>query len=100
MIESSPVPDAEEWAFHDYEGFGRLHEWQCLDSIAEMVEMYEQYGQGAVVAYCEHYDGWNESHFQESFVGEVNDYQWEKNAGWYGSSWSVCPSPATFAHSL
>ena len=80
VIASSPVPDAEEWAFHDYEGFGRLHEWQCLDSIAEMVEMYEQYGQGPVVAYCEHHDGWNEEHFTNSFVGEVNDYPWDKEA--------------------
>jgi antirestriction protein len=78
VIESSPVPDAEEWAFHDYEGFGRLHEWQCLDSIAEMVEMYEQYGQGPVVAYCEHHDGWNESHFTESYQGVCRNYEWDR----------------------
>ena len=45
-----------------------------------MVEMYEQYGQGPVVAYCEHHDGWNEEHFTNSFVGEVNDYPWDKEA--------------------
>ena len=71
VIASSPVPDAEEWAFHDYEGFGRLHEYQCLDSIAEMVEMYETYGQGPVMAYCDYHAEWSEEHFTFSIVGEV-----------------------------
>jgi len=77
VIESSPVPDAEEWAFHDYEGLGLLHEYQCLDSIAEMVEMYETYCQGPVVAYVSNHGEWNESHFRDSFIGEVEDYPWE-----------------------
>ena len=89
VLKSSPVPDAEEWAFHDHEGLGRLHEYQCLDSIAEMVEMYEQYGQGAVVAYCEHHDGWNESHFVESYQGIVGDYDFDRKC-WLLDSFYDC----------
>ena len=80
VIESSPVPDAEEWAFHDYEGMGRLEEYEDLDTIAETIAAYEEYEQGPVEAYISNHGEWNESHFQDSFVGEVNDYQWDIDA--------------------
>jgi len=38
MLEASPVRGAEEWAIHDYEGFGafNLHEYERLDTIARV----------------------------------------------------------------
>lgn len=40
MLEASPIEDAEEWAIHDYEGFGsiRLSEYAGLESVAELAE--------------------------------------------------------------
>lgn len=38
MLEASPMPNAEEWAIHDYEGFGAfdLHEYERLETIARV----------------------------------------------------------------
>ena len=46
MLESSPEPDAEEWAIHDFEGFGswKPGESESIDTIAEVAEMIEEHG--------------------------------------------------------
>jgi antirestriction protein len=38
MLNDSPSPGAEEWAIHDYEGFGLLHvhEFEALEDIAKV----------------------------------------------------------------
>ena len=38
MLEASPVPGGEEWAIHDYEGFGAfdLHEHEDLATVARV----------------------------------------------------------------
>ena len=38
MLERSPVPHAEDWAIHDYEGFGPFqpHEYERLETIARV----------------------------------------------------------------
>jgi antirestriction protein len=38
MLARSPEPGAEEWAIHDYEGFGplRLSEYESIDTIARI----------------------------------------------------------------
>ena len=74
VIESSPVPDAEEWAFHDYEGLGRLGEYEDLNTIAVTLDAYEEYGQGPVEAYISNHGEWNESHFQDSYCDWVPDF--------------------------
>lgn len=40
MLKRSPEPDAEEWAIHDFEGFGdyKVEEWTSFNEIAELVE--------------------------------------------------------------
>ena len=44
MLDASPIADAEEWAIHDYEGFGsiRLSEYAGLDTVAELAEFIEE----------------------------------------------------------
>lgn len=46
MLLCSPAEHAEEWAIHDYEGFGELHlsEYQALDTVAEFAAFIEEYG--------------------------------------------------------
>ena len=46
MLKTSPIDDAEEWAIHDYEGFGsyRVSEYEGLESVAEIAEFIENYG--------------------------------------------------------
>ena len=41
VLASSPVPGAEEWAVHDYDGFPDMGEYPGLDAIAATAELYE-----------------------------------------------------------
>lgn len=52
MLASSPIPDAEEWAIHDYEGFGgvRIGEHSGLGRVAEISGYLAEHGElGAAV---------------------------------------------------
>ncbi len=58
MLKTSLIPDAEEWALHDYEGFEglSLSEYEGLESISEKAEFIEEHGRmGAMLA--EHFGG-------------------------------------------
>jgi antirestriction protein len=43
MLKTSPIPEAEEWAIHDYEGFGNLviSEYASLTTLHEMAVFIE-----------------------------------------------------------
>ena len=47
MLKSSPEPDAEEWAIHDYEGFegAPISEWDSFSDIAAFAEFIKEYGE-------------------------------------------------------
>jgi len=55
ILSESPEPLAEEWAIHDYEGFGGLNlsEYESIEHIAELAMLIEEHGELAthVVAY-------------------------------------------------
>jgi antirestriction protein len=46
MLRRSSEPVAEEWAIHDYEGFGPLHlgEYESLDTVAMLAQGIRQHG--------------------------------------------------------
>lgn len=46
MLRASPVPDAEEWAIHDYEGFEgvRVAEYAGIDGVAETAAFVAEHG--------------------------------------------------------
>ena len=46
MLVASPIPDAEEWAIHDYEGFegAPVSEHQGIESVAELATFISEYG--------------------------------------------------------
>ena len=46
MLAASPIPWAEEYAIHDYDGFGglRLDEYESLDTIAAMAAGITRHG--------------------------------------------------------
>jgi antirestriction protein len=58
VLASSPIPDAEEWAIHDFEGFGgiRLSEWEGIERIHELAEFMEEHGEVGTLA-LDHYCG-------------------------------------------
>lgn len=43
MLAASPVPDAEEFAIHDYDGFPNMGEYPGLDAVAEMAAIFEDF---------------------------------------------------------
>jgi antirestriction protein len=57
VLASSPIPHAEEWAIHDFEGFGgiRLSEWESIERVHELAEFMEEHGEVGTLAlnhYC------------------------------------------------
>jgi antirestriction protein len=46
ILESSPVEGAEEWAIHDYEGFGglRLDEYEEIETLVEIADLISEQG--------------------------------------------------------
>ena len=58
VLKTSPIPDAEEWAIHDYEGFEGLDisEYEGIESVYEKAAFIEEHGRmGAMLA--EHFGG-------------------------------------------
>lgn len=56
MLEESPEPNAEEYAIHDYEGFGgyRVNEYEGIASVHEItcfIEEYPDFG-AELLNYC------------------------------------------------
>lgn len=47
MLAKSPIAGAEEFAIHDYEGFGsiNLHEYDSIDSIVEIADFIDKHGE-------------------------------------------------------
>ena len=57
MLSNSPEPDAEEWAIHDYEGFGNLQisEYEGIERVhayAEFILENEETGKLLLSEYC------------------------------------------------
>ena len=56
MLKASPIPDAEEWAIHDYEGFGqaRIEEYSSFEYVSRLAEFITLRGEdlgGAVLSH-------------------------------------------------
>jgi len=47
MLAESPCKDAEEWAVHDYEGFGgvRIDEYDSIEYVCDVAEFIEESGE-------------------------------------------------------
>lgn len=58
MLSASPIADAEEWAIHDYEGFGsvRIEEYTGFERVSEIASFLAEHGEiGA--ALLDYYSG-------------------------------------------
>ena len=47
MLAASPIPNAEEWAIHDYEGFegANLSEYASFETVCELAGFIAEYGE-------------------------------------------------------
>lgn len=58
MLKNSSIANAEEWAIHDYEGFGnlRLSEYESISSVQKKAAFIVEHGEDlgtAVLRYCD-----------------------------------------------
>jgi antirestriction protein len=47
MLAESPIPRAEEWAIHDFEGFGdvRINEYAGLENVSNLAKFVAEHGE-------------------------------------------------------
>ena len=73
MLERSPTPGAEEFAIHDFEGFGdyRVGEYDSLDWVSRVTRGIVEHGPafGAWAERCQH-DEDELVRFEEAYLGE------------------------------
>ncbi len=53
MLRESPERDAEEWAVHDYEGFGQINlsEWPDISRLSKIASLIEEQGDAFSIWY-------------------------------------------------
>lgn len=73
MLADAPSPDAEEWAIHDYEGFGDLpiSEYEPVEAVAWYARGIGEHGL-AFASWIAHtgYDPDDDADFGEAYMGE------------------------------
>ncbi|MFO9584319.1 antirestriction protein ArdA [Legionella pneumophila serogroup 1] len=54
MLDNSTEPDAEEYAIHDYEGFGsiQIHEYEAISNIVEYASFIKEHGELGLAILC------------------------------------------------
>jgi antirestriction protein len=74
MLAASPEPGAEEWAIHDFEGFGslRLGEYESLERVASIAAGIAEHGDAfsAWLSYDESQDVTDMQSFEDAYRGE------------------------------
>ena len=78
MLQQSPQPCAEDWAIHDYEGFGdiRISEWHGLPEVSRLALLIKEHGEAfaAYAAYVGEVAATEEA-FEEAFCGHWESEQ-------------------------
>lgn len=72
MLRASEVPGAEEWAIHDYEGFGPLglSEYESLERVSQLGQGISAFGEAfAAFAGLDDGDGLDRSRFEARYQG-------------------------------
>jgi len=82
ILKSSPAQDAEEWAVHDYDGFGsiELGEYPDLEQVSELAGLLCEHGEPFAAywsQFCES-DGFEQAYrgewdSRECFAGDIFD---------------------------
>ena len=74
MLAASPEPGAEEWAIHDYEGFGelRLSEWESFERVAAIAAGIAEHDDAfsAWLSYDSSQDPTDMQSFEDAYRGE------------------------------
>ncbi|NYE95167.1 antirestriction protein [Psychromicrobium silvestre] len=75
ILARSTEPAPEEWAIHDYEGFGNkgLSKYERIEDVAALAEGIEQHGE-AFCAWVDYtgLDPEDRHHFEDAYLGEYD----------------------------
>jgi antirestriction protein len=73
MIETSPEPDADEWAIHDTSGFEgiSINEWESFEKVSELAEAIKEHGE----AYAAFYNNNCGDDFEDAYRGQWDNFQ-------------------------
>lgn len=95
MLGNSPEPVAEEWAIHDYEGFGplKIAEGESFERVSQIADGISKHGE-AFTYWLENLGGEpDHDDFEDAYRGE-----WTSEAGyaedWFESTSIFRPGPA------
>lgn len=73
MLNASPMPDAEEYAIHDYNDMPNMGEWPDLDDVVKAAELVDRHGYEAVNAYVSwHGDNTDLDNFESAYRGKFD----------------------------
>ena len=75
VIKSSPAPDAEEWAFHDYNDFPNLGENPSLEKVVEVQEAIEEHGADVVHGFLENWSVEDLDHIGDAYYGHYDSFK-------------------------
>ena len=74
VLKSSKIPNAEEWAIHDYNEFPNLGEYPGLDNIIKVQEAIDEHGQYVVNAFLENWSVEDLDHIDDAYYGEYDSF--------------------------
>ena len=74
VLKSSPIPEAEEWAIHDYDEFPNLGEYPSIDNIIKVQEAIDEHGINIVNGFIENWSIEDLEHINDAYYGEYDDF--------------------------
>ncbi len=79
VLAASPVKGEEEWAFHDYDGFGdfKVSEYESVANLSNIAALIEEHGD-AVVAFIAYHG----SYFKDDLDGAVSSFEDSYQGEW------------------
>lgn len=72
VLETSPVPGAEEWAAHDYDGVHGFGEYPNLDELLEYVRLIAAHGDAWQAFTAYEGKGVSEEDFMSAYLGQYD----------------------------
>ena len=75
MLKSSKMPDAEEWAIHDYNNFPNLGEYPSIENIIKVREAQKEHGINQINAFLNGHSVEDLEHFEDSYSGEYDSFR-------------------------
>ena len=74
VLKTSPMPNAEEWAVHDYNDFPNLGEYPNLDKIIEVQESIDEHGSDVVHAFLNNWSVEDLEHIGDAYYGKYDNF--------------------------